>query len=450
MPSPDDPSSPLSPVSSNFNRALQDAAEEVLGGKRADKIQEQDEVISRLRLDLENQTKRTEGLEADLAICERDREANFITALRLYRNTGNLCLVERRNLIDYVNQLRLEAWGRDSEIEYQNQVIAALSSDLRLYADQAHWVLMQQRFRELEQHYRQMPQELRNLERAYADLEDEYIDVFGTLKKLEGDHNQLKLQLDQILEERDEAEETARARESFLTELAARMYKRTIFMAGRLNAVGINPVDEELMAVGQLAYEQLGLSAEGIHNAFEAEKMRANEHRVAEEGREESCGPETHAGDASFPASHETSSNYPAPAPELELSHAPSVLGVALAQDVPLTTALAEEIVPQKVSLDNHTIEEDTRKGVLVPRSTNKEKKKNEAKGKKAREATREQEEPKMEEPKVKGPNRQQRRAASRGRKAAEKKAYAASKKDHAAAETAAARQRKAVAIAMM
>lgn len=368
--SPYDPSSTLSPVMTQFGQVLQDAAQKFIGEKQADKVHGLEEVIRELRLELADQTERAEGLETDLVICERDREVNFNAALRLYRTPGNLGLVERRNLIDQIHHLKFEIWNRDSQIQSRDQLIEALRLDVALYANQEQWVLLQQCYYALQQQYGQMPQEFKELERKYEDLRDEHIDVFNELKKLEGDHTELKVRLaqtqeerdrleddaetskrssaeaasrcwglevqrDQILEQKAESEKNARANELFLAELAARMFKRTTFLASVLDGVDVNPSDDEQMALCQLASEHLGLNAMEIINTFEIGKARARRDSQIEEERDESGVPETYAGELSTSISTSESNN-----------HEP-IIPIAEANDSSMIVATDEKDVPE-------------------------------------------------------------------------------------------------------
>lgn len=282
---------------------LRDAAEKIIGERQADEVHQLQETVYVLRLELADQTGRAEELKTNLELCERNRELNFDTALRLYRNPGHLVLVERRNLIDQIHQLKLEVLDRDSQIWSRDQLIEALRFNIGLYANQEQWVLLRQCFYALQQKYGQLPQDFRRLQQNYEDLEDEHIDVFNRLKKLEGDHTELKAQRDQIKDERDWLEndaetakqssaevasrywaleiqrdqlmeqkvasaKEARAHEQFLTGLAARLFKRTVFMAGVLDSMKIDTMDTEQIALCQLASQHLGLDAAEITNNF--------------------------------------------------------------------------------------------------------------------------------------------------------------------------------------
>ncbi|KAL9067991.1 MAG: hypothetical protein Q9161_006514 [Pseudevernia consocians] len=324
--SPSSSSSTSSPVTSEFGQMLQDAYRKIIGEKLIDKVHGLEGTIEELRLRVSDQTERAAGLETDLEICERDRQLNFNTALRLYRNSGNLFSLERENLMDQVNRLRFEVWDRDSQIWSRDQLIQALRLDLTMYASHEQWLFLRQCFYALQQKYGQMPEEFRTLEKKYEDLEEMHIDVSDRFRKLEGDHTELKVQLDQNGDERNrledaaetfkqssaeaaaryrvlkvqrdqiigqkaESERKARANEQLLAGLAARMFKRILCMAD------VNSMDEEQIALCQLAKKHLGLDATKISNNFE--KAGASGDREIEEERDESNIPESLASEAS-------------------------------------------------------------------------------------------------------------------------------------------------------
>ena len=305
---------------------LQDAYQKIIGEKLIDKVHGLEGTVDELRLQLSDQTERVVGLETDLEVCERDRQLNFNTALRLYQNSGSLVSLERENLIDQVNRLRFEVGDRDSQIWSRDQLIQALRLDLSMYASHEQWLFLRQCFYALQQKYGQMPEEFRTLEQKYEDLEEMHIDVSDRFRKLEGDHTELKVQLDQIGDERNrledaaetfkrrsaeaaaryrvlkvqhdqitdqkaESERKARANEQLLAGLAARMFKRIICMAD------VNPMDEEQIALCQLAKKHLGLDATNISNNFE--KAGASGDRGIEEERDERNIPESVASEAS-------------------------------------------------------------------------------------------------------------------------------------------------------
>ena len=180
-------------MASRSGQKLRDTVGKLISEK---KIRELQATCEELRTELADKTERAEDLEDSLAICERDRERNFNTALQLYANTGNLVLVERQNLFDHIRQLNSHIWQREQDIEN-------LQRDLELYASQPKWDQMRQCFFGLQQEYGRMPQELRDLTRKYEDLEEEHIEVSNRLKWLEGSYTEVKAQCDQVREERD-------------------------------------------------------------------------------------------------------------------------------------------------------------------------------------------------------------------------------------------------------
>ena len=149
----------------------------------------------------------------------------------------------------------------------------------------------------------------------------------------------------------------------------------------------------------------------------------------------------------SFTASQNAPSCLPISVPELELAAAiSSVPDTSLTEDSPAVTAQAEDEVPNGQASDK-AIEEDPEANALSPNKQTSKKAK--AKARKAQEKARKTEERKEAALKAQGPNRNQRRAASRARKAKEKKAQSEAKKAQSAA-TNAAERRRAVAMAMV
>ena len=212
-------------------------------------------------------------------------------------------MIERQNLTDQIEQLKSDVLNRDGDIWSRNQLIEALRYDIALYANEEHWVLPRQRYFALQQQYGQMPQDFDRLERKYENLEDEYIDLSNKFKQREGDHTELRAQHDQIGNERDRLQDDAEtskqssqeaearcwalevqchhiieqkaksdkeagAKERFLADLAARMFKQTMSMARILVDIDIDPMDNEQKALCQLAQKHLGLSAKEIANKF--------------------------------------------------------------------------------------------------------------------------------------------------------------------------------------
>lgn len=235
-------------------------------------------------------------------------------------------------MIDRIEQLKSDVLNRDEDIWSRDQLIGALRYDIALYANEEHWVLLRQRYFALQQQYGQMPQNFDRLERKYASLEDEHIDLFNRFKQLEGDHTELKVQHDQIRDERDRLEDDAEtskrsaqeaearywalevqrdhireqkaksekeagAKEKFLADLAARMFKRTMSLARILVGIDVDPMDDEQVALCQLAQKHLVLSAKEINNMLA--KPGLSEDRDIEDGRDESNLQATHTENAS-------------------------------------------------------------------------------------------------------------------------------------------------------
>ena len=327
--SPRDPSSSSSPVVSHFDQTLQDAAEKVIRGKQADKVHELEQVIEEMRVELADLTGRAEELKIDLGLCVRDRELNFNTALRLYQNPGSFFVMQRRNLIDQIDQLKSEVLNRDEANWSRDQLIESFRVDIARYANEEQWVHLRQCYFALQQQYGQMPQDFNRLKQKYEDLENEYIDLSNKFKQLEGDHTELKAQRDQIRDERDKLEDDVKTskqssqeaearywalevqfeelkpksekgagtKERFLVDLAARMFKRTMSMARILVGTDVDPMDDEQIALCQLAQIYLGLSAEEIASSFE--KAGSSENREVEDERVESNLEPTHVDNVS-------------------------------------------------------------------------------------------------------------------------------------------------------
>lgn len=306
---PSELSSESSLVASRFGLVLKDAAEKTAAEKQADKIGKLEEVCEDLRIQLNDETKRAEELKTDLETCDKHRSLNFNSALRLYGNTGILALVERRNLLDQVDQLRFEVRERDALISSRNELIQDLHSDLIRYASHEQWNLLRQAFYNLQQQYGQMPQDFRYLERRCEDLEDKHIEMTNDWRKLEGDYTELKAQCDQIKDERDQLEDDVRvaeqksadaagrlwaveverdqirekkaktekkskAREELLVGLATRIFNQNMSMAGVLKEKGVDAMNKEQTELCQLACKYLGFDAIEVNNAFD--KSRAN------------------------------------------------------------------------------------------------------------------------------------------------------------------------------
>lgn len=282
-----------------------------------------------MRVELADQTGRAEELKIDLGLCVRDRELNFNTALRLYQNPGSFFVMQRRNLIDQIDQLKSDVLNRDEAIWSRDQLIESLRVDIARYTNEEQWVHLRQCYFALQQQYGQVPQDFNRLKQKYEDLEDEYIDLSNRFKQLEGDHTELKAQRDQIRDERDKLEDDVKTskqssqeaearywalevqfeelkpksekgagtKETFLVDLAARMFKRTMSMARILVGTDVDPMDDEQIALCQLAQIYLGLSAEDIASSFE--KAGSSENREVEDERVESNLEPTHVDNVS-------------------------------------------------------------------------------------------------------------------------------------------------------
>lgn len=353
------------------NQTRQDAAEKAIRGKQADRIHELEEVVEELGVGLAGQTERAEELQSDLKLCEKDRELNFNTALRLYQDPGSLVRIERRNFIDQIEQLKSNVLICEQDIWSRNQLIEALRYDIALYANQEHWILLRQHYFALQQQYGQMPRDFQRLERKYEDLEDEHINLSDRFKRLEGDHTELKVQHDQIKDERhqleDDAETSKRsaqeaearywalevqcdhireqkaksekeagAKERFLADLAARMFKQTMSMARILVGIDIDPMDDEQVALCQLAQKYLGLNANEITNKLA--KPESSEDGEVEDERDESNLQATHSENASSSTFVSESNNLESTFPIAE-ANASSIAAATDGENVPESPA---------------------------------------------------------------------------------------------------------------
>ena len=219
--------------------------------------------------------------------------------------------MERSNLIDEVSRLRFEVQERETLILSRDELVQALYVDLTNYASQEKWNQMRQAFYDLAQQYGQMPQNLRDLEQNYRDLEDIHIDVCNKTKDLQGDYTELRVQHDQIKSERDQlehdaetlrqssrdakariwalevecnqflerktkADQTAKDQEQFLKGLAGRMFKRVVSTAIILANMDIEPKDDEMTALCQLACKHLGFSPSDIADSLLQTRTEGN------------------------------------------------------------------------------------------------------------------------------------------------------------------------------
>ena len=370
-------------MASHSSRQLQHAAEKTIIKEQADKIHAQEEVCEELRIKLDDQARQSEELKADLKLCQRDRERNLNSALGLYRNTGNLALVERQNLLNQIHQLQFDVHERESEIWSRDQLIDALRLDVDDYANREQWNRMRQSFHALQQQYGQMPQKLRALERNYDNLEDQHMDLSNRFKKLEGDHTELKAQWDQIRDERDQleddaqgskpssteaearyraleveldqtleekakSEKKARAKEQFLTGLATRIFKRIIYMASVHDNKDVNPKDNEQTALCQLACKHLGFDATEFADIFvEAEPSGS---RKVKDERNESGDLEKHASeDSPWTFTSESSKHQPIHA--IAGANDSSMVAAAKGKDVSKSPDTFEARRPREVTV---------------------------------------------------------------------------------------------------
>lgn len=371
-------SSTPSPVTPQVDQLLQDAAEKTIGEKQYDIVHEPEKAIEVLRQDLVDQTTRAEELATDLEVCKRYRGLYFNTALRLFRSPEDSVMVERRNLIHQMNQLKFEVLERDSQIWSRDQLIDSLRSDVALYAKQGQRTFLGDSFhvlqakygqdtQRLEQKYQTLEQKYQRLGQEYEDLKNEHIVVSNRFKTLERGHIQLEVLYNQVKSERDlleddaktskqtsaeaavrfwaleveryhiieqkvESENKARAREQRLMKLAVRMFKRTVFMAGILDDLDADPIDDEQMTLYELAYKYLGLDATEITDSFK--KIRAIGVREVKEERDEISAPENYRGDFSSSMSAAEFNNHEQPVP-IVVASGGSTTAATQGKDVP-------------------------------------------------------------------------------------------------------------------
>ncbi|KAM0804812.1 hypothetical protein BDR22DRAFT_817879 [Usnea florida] len=319
--SPSGPSSSVSPAISRFDQDLRDAAERVVRKKQADEIRRLKDVITELRREKDDETHRADGLQIDLAVSEANQKKSLNMAIQYYKKQGNPFLVELEALSKRVEEMRDEIQSREDVILGRDETIEALRQDCFFFADRDHWILMQQRFNELQQQYGDMPAEMRSLERRHGDLEDDYADLSSSFRNLEADLTVLRAQLSEVQDERDEledeastveqqfqdamsrygverneilkqkaeSEEQAGARESLLADLASRSFKRTITLSE------VETYDDELVSLCHLAQEHLGIDYKDIVMG----KARAKSDGETREECDESGVLAAHACDAS-------------------------------------------------------------------------------------------------------------------------------------------------------
>ena len=307
----------MPPAFPQLDQDLQRAAERVVRQQQVDEIHRLEEVVEELRREKDSETQRAEGLGTDLAVSEVNRQKSLNVAIQYYKKQGNPFLVELKALSERVEEMRHEIRSRDNLIQDQNRVIEALGREAILYASKDHWILMQQRYHDLQQQYDQMPADMRSLERRYGDLENDYDDLSSSFRNLEADLTVLRAELSQVQDERNqfeddasiaeqqlddavsryremkakrdriliqkaESEEQAEAKERLLADLASRMFKRAIVMADMLDDLGVDPVDEELISICRLAHEHLGVDAKDVYRDVEAAKAKEKRDGAAE------------------------------------------------------------------------------------------------------------------------------------------------------------------------
>ena len=374
----------------------QDAARKVITEEQAQKIQALEELCEELRTELAEEKGRAEELQASLKISEKDRERNLESALQLYRNTGNLALVERQNLLDQIRQLKVDVHERESQVSLRDEYIRGYRSCIMQYANQVHWVWLQNCFNALRDQYGKMPEELRDLERQYGDLEDEYLNVSDRFQKLEEDHTELKAQYDQIRDERDRLKHDAQRSNQSSNEEGPRGHPIDIVSPGVDTKGAQTGVQSKEEVIFQGFEEGTFLIMDEDDLCGEAETPRTA-HDPPRFETDFNFGGSN--GGVPFTANHESS-----PPP-------PPVLGTE--QNAPTEPVSNKDVIEQGST--DHTAPQHAE----VPNTKKK------AKGKQPKEKAQKTE----AAPKFEGPNRKQRRAADRERKAAEKKAQIAAEK---------------------
>ena len=251
-------------------------------------------------------------------------------AIQYYRKQGNPFLGELGTLSERVKEMRLEIRSKDNLIQDQNRVIESLGREVILYADKDHWILMQQRYYDLQQRYEQMPADLRLLERRYGDLEYDYDDLYTSFRNLEAELTVLRAELGQVQDERDQfeydasvaeeqsenavagyrrmevernevldqkakSEEKAEVKERLLADLANRSFKRTIILSCMLDDFEVETCDDELVSLCQLAQEHLGIDYKELYKDFVMAKARVKRDEEARGDRDEGGVPEADA-----------------------------------------------------------------------------------------------------------------------------------------------------------
>ena len=328
--SPSGLSSSTPPTASQVDQDLQDAAEKVVRQKQADEIHRLEDLITELRREKDDETQRADGLQIDLAVSEANRQKSLNMAIQYYKQQGNPFLVNLEALSERVEEMRNEIESRDDLILRQDEMIEALRQDVNFFADRDHWILMQQRYYDLQQQYGDMPAAMRLLERRHGDLEDDYVDLSSSFRSLEGDLNVLRAQLSQVQDERDQLEEEASTaeqkfqdamsryrrmeverneileqkaseqqagKERLLADLASRSFKRIIPLCCMLDDFEVETYDDELVSLCHLSQEHLGIDYKELYKEFVMGKARARDGEAGE--CDESGVLEAHACDAS-------------------------------------------------------------------------------------------------------------------------------------------------------
>ena len=203
----------------------------------------------------------------------------------------------------------------------RDQLIEILRIDVARYTNKEHWILLRQSYFALQQQYVQISQDFHRLERKYENLEDKYINLFNRFKKFEEDDTELRTQYNQVRDDQDrlkndvetskrviqkaearywasevqydytkeqktKIKKQAGVKKRLLTDLAIRIFKRTISITRVLIDMEIDPMDSEQKTLYQLIYKHLDLSAKKIANSFVTAKT--SEERAIENERGES------------------------------------------------------------------------------------------------------------------------------------------------------------------
>ena len=320
--SPTGPPTSTPPAASQVDQDLRDAAERIVRQKQAAEIRRLRQVAGELTREKDDEIQRAEALKIDLAVSEANRQASLDMAIQYYKKQGNPFLVDLEALSERVEEMRREISSRDNVILDRDAVIEALGREVDLYAGRDHWIVMEQRYYDLQQRYGQMPADLRSLERRYGNLEDNYVDLYRICRNREADVTVLRAQLSQVQDERDqfkrdastarqqsenavsryrevkanrdhilvekaESEEQARTKKRLLADLASRSFKRTIILSCMLDDFDVETCDDELASLCQLAQEHLGIDYKELYKDFAVAKAAKRDEEAGEE-RDES------------------------------------------------------------------------------------------------------------------------------------------------------------------